>query len=169
MTPNTPILTLGKYQLVYRPNEEYLHLKNLEAKTPFLFSILKTIVNIGSFIAFIRLFVYGTMTLGTPITILLGTLFIILFLLALNIGSFVSLFKVINHSKTPKLRNNNQKSTGVLDWCIIIVLSPICGFGFYLSHFLKIPSHAPALLVLSAIIVVTAMPYYLYRLYKLLF
>lgn len=166
MTQKPPILTLGNYQLVYRPDDEHTELKQSLDNKPFLLFLIGIPAGIGVMVALLAFFKQALTMIGVPLSVIFGLTFALLCLFSDNIILFILKFKVIN-TKQQSTTNTTKKPFGIFDWLVICVLSILSCLLFYLYVYAKLPSDAYELTLLKIAIIIIATPYYLYRVIRL--
>lgn len=67
-----PIITIGDYELIYRPTEEYLEIENVFKETAFSFGLLQKIGRLGAFFAFMHILVYAFKSVGASFAVVCG-------------------------------------------------------------------------------------------------
>lgn len=163
-----PIITIGDYELIYRPTEEYLEIENAFKETAFSFRVLQRTAGWGVFYAFFHILMYVLKVMNAPFAVIALVFLGLMLLIILGVDSFFAGFKIIN-SKNPLPKINRvPESDDLANWLLSGFLVMICAVHIYLLRVQKVSFESIQMLILSVSILILATPYYLKRFIKLL-
>lgn len=170
MTPNTPILTLGKYQLVHRSNDDYTRLESIENNTPSLFSLLRLLAGFKTTLACFYVITMLASLFNTPVFLLFIGLIVFLFLLIFGTRSFFSLFKIVNTKNPTPPTLATQPTINKFDWVCVSFLTAIGFFNTYLNHSSIFETALKMDLIhgINFVLVIVGVPYFIYQFRALL-
>lgn len=170
MTPNTPILTLGKYQLVHRSNDDYTRLETIENNTSGLFSFLRLLAGLKTALACFYVVTMLTSLFNTPLFLTLIGLIVFLFLVVFGTRSFFSLFKIINTKNPTPPTLATHPTINKFDWACVSFLAVIGCFNTYLNHSSAFETVLKMDLIhsISVVLVIVGVPYFIYQFRALL-
>lgn len=159
MTANKPILTIGRYQLVYRSSQDFDSLAKQEQDESINWTMLYLSANMGVFFALTHL-IFGTLDgVGTPVWLMLGVVFVILFAAMFGLRAWLSSFKLIdtkNIAPTP-----SQHHQDWLQEVLLFILALLGGVQFYARYWTDLPASSGMMMALNLAILVLAVPYYI--------
>lgn len=164
VTPNTPILTLGKYQLVHRSNDDYIRFEQNENNTSALFSFLRMFVCLRIVISCFSLTGLIALSLGVPTFFIFIGLFCLMVMIIFGTRRFFALFKIINTKTTTLI--NTTPTIHKAEWLWVSSLA-ILGF---VQIFLNLSGNNTVTLDYSIDIALSifGIPYFIYQLRNLL-
>lgn len=163
-----PILQFGQYQITYRNEDEYNHLKQTINNIPFLLFLLSIPANIGIMVTLLTFFEQLLKNIITSWLTGFALIILSFYLSTNNISSFLLKFKFINTKKYITTHDNSKSFFGVVDWISVFILAVLGSLLFYFYVYGKLPENSYEINILRLSILILTISHYIYSKIKIL-
>lgn len=166
-TSTKPIISIGKYALIYRTQQDFVRCEQQEQDIPFGFWLLSLLAQLGIITSLFGLVTYTLAKANLPFLLIMAITVALICLVIFGSRAFFASFRLIDTTK-PTLPSTNLSNISPIQWGYVGALAVLSVLQLGCRHLANMSISSPPVMMLTIAIAVLGIPYLGYQLHQTL-
>lgn len=163
-TSTKPIISIGKYALIYRTQQGFVRCEQQEQDTPFGFWLLSSLAQLGIITSLFGLVTYTLAKANLPFLLTMAIALALVIVVIFASRAFFASFRLIDTTK-PTLPSTNLSRISPMQWGYVGALAVLGVLQLGCRHLADLSIASPPVMMLAIAIAVLGTPYLGYQLH----